>query len=119
LRFFPVKRLALKDAGGTPEEQGMVASCVYPDMERPSDLGKLDNAERFLGAHRDRLICIDCRRPLCGGLAVKNGHCQWYRRKIIEGKVGNHGNQFSHKGKTGEDSDPGRKVGFVHCICIC
>ena len=32
---------------------------VYLDLERPSDLGKLDNAEWFLNSHKDKLICID------------------------------------------------------------
>ena len=32
---------------------------VYLDLERPSDLRKLDNAEWFLGAQKGKLICID------------------------------------------------------------
>ena len=32
---------------------------VYLDLERPSDLRKLDNAEWFLGAQNGKLICID------------------------------------------------------------
>ena len=54
-----VKHLASKGAGRAPGEH------VYLDMERPSDLSKLDNAEWFLGAHKDKLICIDeiQRRP--------------------------------------------------------
>jgi len=32
---------------------------VYLDLERPSDLRKLDNAEWFLGSNKDKLICID------------------------------------------------------------
>jgi len=32
---------------------------VYLDLERPSDLQKLDNAEWFLSAHREKLVCID------------------------------------------------------------
>ena len=32
---------------------------VYLDLERPSDLAKLENAEWFLSAHKGKLICID------------------------------------------------------------
>ena len=32
---------------------------VYLDLERPSDLAKLENAEWFLSAHKNKLICID------------------------------------------------------------
>ena len=32
---------------------------LYLDLERPSDLLKLENAEWFLSGYRDRLICID------------------------------------------------------------
>ena len=32
---------------------------VYLDLERPSDLNKLDNPEWFLSSHKDKLICID------------------------------------------------------------
>ncbi|GHV74612.1 ATPase [Spirochaetia bacterium] len=32
---------------------------VYLDLERPSDLQKLENAEWFLSAQKDKLICID------------------------------------------------------------
>ena len=32
---------------------------VYLDLERPSDLAKLENAEWFLGAQKEKLICID------------------------------------------------------------
>jgi predicted AAA+ superfamily ATPase len=32
---------------------------IYLDMERPSDLQKLDNAEWFLTSQKDKLICID------------------------------------------------------------
>jgi len=35
------------------------AGIVYLDLERPSDLQKLENAEWFLSAHREKLICID------------------------------------------------------------
>jgi len=38
---------------------------IYLDLERPSDLAKLDNAEWFLSSQRGKLICIDeiQRRP--------------------------------------------------------
>jgi len=32
---------------------------IYLDLERPSDLAKLENAEWFLSSHKDKLICID------------------------------------------------------------
>ena len=32
---------------------------VYLDLERPSDLAKLDNAEWFLSAQKGKLVCID------------------------------------------------------------
>ncbi|MCL1814212.1 MAG: ATP-binding protein [Treponema sp.] len=35
------------------------AGIVYLDLERPSDLRKLDNAEWFLGAQKGKLVCID------------------------------------------------------------
>jgi predicted AAA+ superfamily ATPase len=37
----------------------LLAECVYLDLERPSDLRKLDNAEWFLSALKGRLVCID------------------------------------------------------------
>ena len=33
--------------------------AVYLDLERPSDLAKLENAEWFLTANKEKLICID------------------------------------------------------------
>ncbi len=38
---------------------------IYMDLERPSDLAKLDNAEWFLSSQKEKLICIDevQRRP--------------------------------------------------------
>jgi predicted AAA+ superfamily ATPase len=42
------------------KKRGKAASgYVYLDLERPSDLAKLDNAEWFLGAQKGKLICID------------------------------------------------------------
>ena len=35
------------------------AEYLYIDLERPSDMAKLDNAEWFLSSHKDKLICID------------------------------------------------------------
>ncbi len=34
-------------------------SAVYLDLELPSDLNRLDDAEAFLRANNDRLVCID------------------------------------------------------------
>ena len=36
-----------------------IENTVYLDLERPSDLSKLDNAEWYLESLRDSLICID------------------------------------------------------------
>ncbi|MCL1930574.1 MAG: ATP-binding protein, partial [Treponema sp.] len=35
------------------------ADYIYLDLERPSDMQKLDNAEWFLGSCREKLVCID------------------------------------------------------------
>ncbi|MDL2239558.1 ATP-binding protein [Bacteroidales bacterium OttesenSCG-928-K03] len=35
------------------------SDSIYLDLERPSDLLKLDNAEWFLTSQKDKLICID------------------------------------------------------------
>lgn len=42
-----------------------IHNTLYLDLEKPSDLLKLDNAEWFFSAYSDRLICIDevQRRP--------------------------------------------------------
>lgn len=34
-------------------------NTVYLDLERPSDLAKLDDAELFLSSQKDKLICLD------------------------------------------------------------
>ncbi|MDR0350318.1 MAG: ATP-binding protein, partial [Coriobacteriales bacterium] len=36
-----------------------MSTGVYLDLERPSDLAKLDEPELFLTAQRDKLVCID------------------------------------------------------------
>ena len=40
-------------------KSGAAVDFVYLDLERPSDLRKLDNAEWFLSAQKGKLICID------------------------------------------------------------
>jgi predicted AAA+ superfamily ATPase len=35
------------------------SNVIYLDLERPSDLQKLENAEWFLSSQKDKLICID------------------------------------------------------------
>ena len=40
-------------------QKKLPSGYIYLDLERPSDLAKLDNAEWFLDSHRDKLICID------------------------------------------------------------
>jgi len=37
----------------------LFSESIYLDLERPSDLQKLDNAEWFLTSQKDKLICID------------------------------------------------------------
>ncbi|MDR0322692.1 MAG: ATP-binding protein [Treponema sp.] len=37
----------------------LLSGLVYLDLERPSDLRKLDNAEWFLGSQKGKLVCID------------------------------------------------------------
>ena len=41
------------------------SNCIYLDLERPSDLQKLDDAEWFFTYHKGKLICLDeiQRRP--------------------------------------------------------
>lgn len=34
-------------------------NCLYLDLERPSDLQKLEDAEWFLSSQKDKLICMD------------------------------------------------------------
>jgi len=41
------------------QENKKWSNYIYLDLERPSDLQKLDNAEWFLSAHRGKLVCID------------------------------------------------------------
>jgi len=38
---------------------GLSQDIVYLDLERPSDLQKLEHAEWFLSSQKDKLICID------------------------------------------------------------
>ena len=42
-----------------------IPNCIYLDLEKPSDLQKLDDAEWFLTYHKDKLVCLDeiQRRP--------------------------------------------------------
>jgi predicted AAA+ superfamily ATPase len=37
----------------------LMSEFVYLDLERPSDIRKLDNAEWFLGTQKGKLVCID------------------------------------------------------------
>ncbi|MBR6919621.1 MAG: AAA family ATPase, partial [Bacteroidales bacterium] len=34
-------------------------NSIYLDLERPSDLQKLEDAEWFLSYHKDKLVCLD------------------------------------------------------------
>ncbi|MCL2068029.1 MAG: ATP-binding protein [Treponema sp.] len=55
-----VKHLVTMLNGKTKKgKSGAALDFVYLDLERPSDLRKLDNAEWFLGAQKGKLICID------------------------------------------------------------
>ena len=50
-----VKQLIMKNKGRSKA----ATDYVYLDLERPSDLAKLDNAEWFLSKQEGKLICID------------------------------------------------------------
>jgi len=50
-----VKQLVLNNKGRDNTSE----NNVYLDLERPSDLAKLDNAEWFLARQKGKLICID------------------------------------------------------------
>jgi uncharacterized protein len=61
LKSFPaVAILGPRQVGKTTLAKQLIGSnSLYLDLERPSDLSKLQDAETFLGLHRDKLICLD------------------------------------------------------------
>ncbi len=63
LRYFPaVAILGPRQAGKTTLAKSIISSrsdSLYLDLERPSDLAKLQDAETFLTLHQDKLICLD------------------------------------------------------------
>ncbi|MDR1854444.1 MAG: ATP-binding protein [Azoarcus sp.] len=64
LRFFPITALiGPRQCGKSTLARHLLAehfpASVYLDLERPSDLKKIENAEWFLSAQRDKLVCID------------------------------------------------------------
>ena len=61
LKNFPVTAVTGPRQCGksTLVKQLLKENFIYLDLERPSDLAKLDNAEWFLSAHKEKLICID------------------------------------------------------------
>ena len=68
LKFFPaVALLGPRQAGKTTlaKQLGMTRDWVYLDLERPSDLAKLEDAESYLQLHKNKLVCLDevQRRP--------------------------------------------------------
>lgn len=68
LSFYPaVALLGPRQAGKTTlaKQLGEGKDWVYLDLERPSDLAKLEDAESYLQMHRTKLVCLDevQRRP--------------------------------------------------------
>jgi predicted AAA+ superfamily ATPase len=68
LSYYPaVALLGPRQAGKTTlaKQLGAGQDWVYLDLERPSDLAKLDDAESYLQMHKNKLVCLDevQRRP--------------------------------------------------------
>lgn len=68
LSFFPaVAILGPRQAGKTTlaKQLGPNQEWIYLDLERPSDLAKLEDSESYLQLHKNKLICLDevQRRP--------------------------------------------------------
>ncbi len=61
LESFPaVAILGPRQVGKTTLAKQLLGErSLYLDLERPSDLSKLQDAETFFGLHRDKLICLD------------------------------------------------------------
>jgi predicted AAA+ superfamily ATPase len=63
LNSFPITALlGPRQCGKSTLAKHIVRDCentVYLDLERPSDLRKLEDAEFFFHTQRDKLICID------------------------------------------------------------
>lgn len=63
LEQFPaVAILGPRQAGKTTLAKAVISSrpdTLYLDLERPSDLSRLQDPETFLSLHRDKLVCID------------------------------------------------------------
>jgi len=63
LKHFPaVAVLGPRQVGKTTLAKSIISTgsdSLYLDLERPSDLAKLQDAETFLNLHQDKLICID------------------------------------------------------------
>lgn len=63
LEHFPaVAILGPRQAGKTTLAKSVItsyANALYLDLERPSQLSQLQDAEAFLSLHRGRLVCID------------------------------------------------------------
>ena len=64
LAYFPVVSIiGPRQVGKTTLAKQIIAdsqnSAIYLDLERTSDIFKLNNAELFLSQHKDKLIVID------------------------------------------------------------
>ncbi len=63
LRNFPVVTvLGPRQCGKSTLAKRIISlrkKSVYLDLERESDLGKIEDPELFLSQHEDKLICID------------------------------------------------------------
>lgn len=62
-RFPAVALVGPRQVGKTTLARGLAdrlgEAAIYLDLERPSDLAKLDDAERYLSRHAERLVIID------------------------------------------------------------
>jgi len=64
LAYFPVVSIiGPRQVGKTTLAKQIIADfqipSIYLDLERTSDIFKLDNAELFLSQHKDKLVVID------------------------------------------------------------
>ncbi len=49
---------------------------IYLDLEKPSDMRKLDDAEWFFTSQKDKLICLDENSKIPGALSNYQKSCR-------------------------------------------